>query len=175
MAKSLNELPLKEPDTGWDYADPSNFAGIRETFNVDTVCSATPADVSWIFGYKGKLVRDNIHSLDVARFIEEFWKEPRIGETYNLGGGRANSVGILEAFEFAAAVSGKKQVYKYVDRTARATTSATSVIWQNAVSTIPQCRWAKCSRRSISHGRRDSCDYLNQNRPYSIRVNCRRR
>jgi CDP-paratose 2-epimerase len=116
MAKSLNELPLKEPDTGWDYADPSNFAGIRETFNVDTVCSATPADVSWIFGYKGKLVRDNIHSLDVARFIEEFWKEPRIGETYNLGGGRANSVSILEAFEFAAAVSGKKQVYKYVDK-----------------------------------------------------------
>src|SRR6266851_3262600 len=47
-----------------------------------------------IFGYKGKQVRDNIHSYDVARFIEEFWKAPRIGEVYNLGGGRDNSVSI---------------------------------------------------------------------------------
>ena len=69
-----------------------------------------------IFGYKGKQVRDNIHSHDVARFIEEFWKAPRMGEVYNLGGGRENSVSILEAFEMAAAVSGKKQVFEYVDR-----------------------------------------------------------
>jgi len=69
-----------------------------------------------IFGYKGKQVRDNVHSYDVARFIEEFWKAPRIGEVYNLGGGRDNSVSILEAFEMAAAVIGKKQVFEYVDR-----------------------------------------------------------
>jgi CDP-paratose 2-epimerase len=69
-----------------------------------------------IFGYKGKQVRDNIHSHDVARFIEEFWKAPRIGEVYNLGGGRDNSVSILEAFAMAAAVSGKNQVYEYVDK-----------------------------------------------------------
>jgi CDP-paratose 2-epimerase len=69
-----------------------------------------------IFGYKGKQVRDNIHSSDVARFIEEFWNAPRMGEVYNLGGGRDNSVSILEAFEMAAAVSGKKQVFEYVDR-----------------------------------------------------------
>ena len=69
-----------------------------------------------IFGYKGKQVRDNIHCHDVARFIEEFCKAPRMGEVYNLGGGRENSVSILEAFEMAAAVSGKKQVFEYVDR-----------------------------------------------------------
>ena len=69
-----------------------------------------------IFGYKGKQVRDNIHSQDVARFIEEFWLAPRIGETYNLGGGRANSVSILEAFEMATALSGKKQVFEYIEK-----------------------------------------------------------
>ena len=69
-----------------------------------------------VFGYKGKQIRDNIHSYDVARFIEEFWKAPRCAEVYNLGGGRANSVSILEAFEMAAAVSGRKQQFEYVDR-----------------------------------------------------------
>jgi len=69
-----------------------------------------------IFGYKGKQVRDNIHSRDVTRFIEQFWMAPRIGEAYNLGGSRQNSVSILEAFELAASVSGKKQVFEYVDR-----------------------------------------------------------
>lgn len=69
-----------------------------------------------IFGYKGKQVRDNIHSYDVARFVEEFWKSPRVGEVYNLGGGRENSVSILEAFEMAEQSTGKKQVYEYTDK-----------------------------------------------------------
>ncbi len=66
-----------------------------------------------IFGYKGKQVRDNIHSHDVARFIEAFWRNPRCGEVYNLGGGRANSVSILEAFDRVAVVSGKRMIYEY--------------------------------------------------------------
>ena len=69
-----------------------------------------------VFGYKGKQVRDNIHSLDVARFIHAFYENPRSGEVYNIGGGRANSVSILEAFEHAAALSGKKMNYEYVDQ-----------------------------------------------------------
>ena len=69
-----------------------------------------------VYGYKGKQVRDNIHSYDVARFIDEFARKPRQGEVYNLGGGKANSVSILEAFERAAALSGKKMVHEYVDR-----------------------------------------------------------
>lgn len=68
-----------------------------------------------VFGYKGKQVRDNIHSVDVARFIAAFIENPRIGEVYNLGGGKGNSCSILEAFEIAEAISGKKQVYQYVD------------------------------------------------------------
>ncbi len=68
-----------------------------------------------IFGYKGKQVRDNIHSHDVAAFIERFIDAPRAGEVYNLGGGKGNSVSILEAFQRAEAVSGKPMDYVYVD------------------------------------------------------------
>lgn len=68
-----------------------------------------------IFGYKGKQVRDNIHSRDVARFMYEFSKDPKCGEVYNLGGGKENSCSILEAFEIAAQFSGKEQRYVYLD------------------------------------------------------------
>jgi CDP-paratose 2-epimerase len=68
-----------------------------------------------IFGYKGKQVRDNIHSHDVARFIEEFINAPRIAEVYNLGGGKENTCSILEAFEMAASISGKPMRYTYND------------------------------------------------------------
>ena len=68
-----------------------------------------------VFGYKGKQVRDNIHSEDVARFMWEFAKAPRVAEVYNLGGGKANSCSILEAFQLAEQFSGKKQSFTYVD------------------------------------------------------------
>jgi CDP-paratose 2-epimerase len=68
-----------------------------------------------VFGYKGKQVRDNIHSHDVARFIEEFLKAPRIAEVYNIGGGRDNSCSIWEAFKITEKFSGKKQIHQYVD------------------------------------------------------------
>jgi CDP-paratose 2-epimerase len=68
-----------------------------------------------VFGYKGKQVRDNIHSEDVARFIEAFIDAPRIAEVYNIGGGRSNSCSILEAFQLAEKFSGKKQMFTYVE------------------------------------------------------------
>ena len=68
-----------------------------------------------VFGYKGKQVRDNIHSEDVARFMWEFVKAPRIAEVYNLGGGRENSCSILEAFQITEQLTGKAQVFRYVD------------------------------------------------------------
>ena len=68
-----------------------------------------------VFGYKGKQVRDNIHSEDVARFVYDFFKAPRCGEVYNLGGGKDNSCSVLEAFALAEQFSGKKQVYRYVE------------------------------------------------------------
>jgi CDP-paratose 2-epimerase len=69
-----------------------------------------------IYGYKGKQVRDNIHSYDVARFIEEFINNPRCGEVYNLGGGKNNTCSILEAFDIVAALSGKPMQFEYVDK-----------------------------------------------------------
>lgn len=68
-----------------------------------------------VFGYKGKQVRDNIHSHDVARFIEEFIKNPRQGEVYNIGGGRSNSCSIWEAFKITEGFTGKAQVYQYLE------------------------------------------------------------
>ena len=68
-----------------------------------------------VYGYKGKQVRDNIHSHDVARFIEEFLKAPRVAAVYNLGGGRDNSCSILEAFALTEKFTGQKQVHTYLD------------------------------------------------------------
>ena len=68
-----------------------------------------------VYGYKGKQVRDNIHSLDVARFVHAFCEDPRVGEVYNLGGGRANSISILEAFDRISQLSGKPMESEYVE------------------------------------------------------------
>ena len=68
-----------------------------------------------IFGYKGKQVRDNIHSEDVAQFIDLFVKSPRSGEVYNLGGGKDNSCSILEAFQICERHSGISQKYEYLE------------------------------------------------------------
>jgi CDP-paratose 2-epimerase len=69
-----------------------------------------------IYGYKGKQVRDNIHSLDVARFIDAFIQAPRMAEVYNLGGGKENTCSILEAFTLAESITGKPMQYTYVDK-----------------------------------------------------------
>ena len=162
-----NNLPLRELETRWDFADPADEHGIAETFTIDQSkhslfgASKVAADVMVqeygryfgmptcclrggcltgpnhsgvelhgflsylvkcnlegreykVFGYLGKQVRDNIHSLDVSRFIEQFLAAPRVGEVYNIGGGKANSCSLLEAFTLAEKHSGKKQVYTYV-------------------------------------------------------------
>jgi CDP-paratose 2-epimerase len=69
-----------------------------------------------IFGYKGKQVRDNIHSYDIATFVDEFIRSPRVGEVYNIGGGKDNSISILEAFKLIEGISGKLMKYKYVEQ-----------------------------------------------------------
>ena len=68
-----------------------------------------------VYGYKGKQVRDNIHSADVANFMLEFWKNPRVAEVYNLGGGKDNACSILEAFQLAESLTGQQMAWRYVD------------------------------------------------------------
>jgi CDP-paratose 2-epimerase len=69
-----------------------------------------------VFGYDGKQVRDNIHSFDVARFAEAFIDAPRVGEVYNIGGGRANSCSIREAFTRAEALTGRSMSWQYLPK-----------------------------------------------------------
>jgi CDP-paratose 2-epimerase len=69
-----------------------------------------------VFGYKGKQVRDNIHAADVARFIARFINSPRQAAVYNIGGGRANSCSILEAFAMVADRSGRPMDWVYDEK-----------------------------------------------------------
>ena len=67
----------------------------------------------FIFGYKGKQVRDNIHSLDVVKAFDEFIKKPKSGgRVYNIGGGRQNSCSIIEAIKLIEKISKTKSKYK---------------------------------------------------------------
>jgi CDP-paratose 2-epimerase len=166
---SPNELPMKELETRWDYADPKDYNGITEECRIDRTlhslygASKTAGDVMaqeygkyfnmpvgvfrggcltgpshsgvelhgflsylvkqvvsgghyTIFGYKGKQVRDQIHSYDVVRAFEEFIKAPRPGEVYNLGGGRANSASLIECITMAEEMTGKKLDTTYTDK-----------------------------------------------------------
>ena len=69
-----------------------------------------------VFGYKGKQVRDNIHSLDVIRAFNYFMENPKQGEVYNLGGGRANSISILEAIKQIQARLNYEMDWSYNDK-----------------------------------------------------------
>jgi CDP-paratose 2-epimerase len=66
-----------------------------------------------IFGYKGKQVRDNIHSFDLVETFVEFIRAPRVGEVYNIGGSRHSNCSMLEAIEMCEEISGKKLTWTY--------------------------------------------------------------
>jgi len=68
-----------------------------------------------IYGYKGKQVRDQIHSVDVIRAFDEFYKNPTYGAVYNLGGGKGNSISILESIDKVEQLINKKINYDYTD------------------------------------------------------------
>jgi CDP-paratose 2-epimerase len=69
-----------------------------------------------IFGYKGKQVRDQIHSADVVAAFEAFIQDPRPGEVYNLGGGRENSVSVLESIDLFQRLTGNDFPVSYVEQ-----------------------------------------------------------
>lgn len=64
-----------------------------------------------IFGYKGKQVRDNIHSYDLVLAFDEFYKNPRYGEVYNMGGSRYSNISVLETIDLIEELSGYKLNY----------------------------------------------------------------
>ena len=67
----------------------------------------------YIYGYKGKQVRDNIHSYDLVNMLWHFYQNPREGEVYNAGGSRFSNCSILEAIEICEELTGKKLNYEY--------------------------------------------------------------
>ena len=68
-----------------------------------------------VFGYKGKQVRDNIHSFDLVQAFAAFVRAPRIGEVYNIGGSRHCNCSMLEAIELCEEISGRKLSWEYIE------------------------------------------------------------
>ncbi|MFC1648294.1 NAD-dependent epimerase/dehydratase family protein [Nanoarchaeota archaeon] len=66
-----------------------------------------------VFGYKGKQVRDNIHSVDLISCFDHFFKKPRQGEVYNMGGSRHSNISMLEAIKKLEEITGKKLKWSY--------------------------------------------------------------
>jgi CDP-paratose 2-epimerase len=66
-----------------------------------------------VFGYKGKQVRDNIHSFDLVEAFAEFIRAPRVGEVYNIGGSRHSNCSMLEAIDICEEISGRKLKWSY--------------------------------------------------------------
>jgi CDP-paratose 2-epimerase len=69
-----------------------------------------------LYGYKGKMVRDAIHSHDVLTAFEAFFRNPRSAEVYNLGGGRFSNTSHIEAFRIAAEITGREAEVNYVEQ-----------------------------------------------------------
>ena len=69
-----------------------------------------------VFGYKGKQVRDNIHSFDLVEAFAEFIRAPRAGEVYNIGGSRHANCSILEAIDVCEEISGRKLKWEYEEK-----------------------------------------------------------
>jgi CDP-paratose 2-epimerase len=78
-------------------------------------CTLSEAEYT-IYGYKGKQVRDNIHSLDLIKAFDEFHKKPKKGEVYNIGGGTDSNCSMVEAINIIEEISGKNLKYKYTDK-----------------------------------------------------------
>jgi CDP-paratose 2-epimerase len=81
-------------------------------------CAVTETPYT-IFGYKKKQVRDNIHSVDLIRAFHEFFKNPSLGEIYNIGGGRSSNCSMLEAIAICQNITGKELHAKYVEENRR--------------------------------------------------------
>jgi len=82
------------------------------------ICTVTGRSYR-VFGYKGKQVRDNIHSSDLVEACAEFIRAPRAGEVYNIGGGRSSNCSILEAIELCEEISDRQLNWRYEEANRR--------------------------------------------------------
>jgi CDP-paratose 2-epimerase len=77
-------------------------------------CAATGRPYT-VYGYRGKQVRDNIHSGDLIRAFYEFWKAPRVAEVYNIGGGRFSNCSVVEAIQLSQEIAGRELDWTYAE------------------------------------------------------------
>ena len=75
-------------------------------------CAATDTPYT-VFGYQGKQVRDNIHSADLIQAFDQFWRAPRSGEVYNIGGGRFSNCSMLEAIGICEEITERPMEWNY--------------------------------------------------------------
>ncbi|MFN8125498.1 MAG: NAD-dependent epimerase/dehydratase family protein [Candidatus Nanopelagicales bacterium] len=99
---------------GGTLSGPSHSAAELHGFLAYVMRCAMEDRLYRVFGYQGKQVRDAIHSDDVVRAFEAFWRAPRIGEVYNLGGGRTSNCSNREAFALAEEITGRPMRTEYV-------------------------------------------------------------
>lgn len=79
-----------------------------------TKCGMTGKEYT-IFGYKGKQVRDNIHSADLINAFDEFYQNPRVAEVYNIGGGVKSNCSVIEAIDMVQEITGREYNYSYAE------------------------------------------------------------
>lgn len=77
-------------------------------------CAATDTPYT-VFGYGGKQVRDNIHSADLIQAFDSFFRNPRVGEVYNMGGGRFSNCSLLEAVKLCEELTGRPMRWTYTE------------------------------------------------------------
>lgn len=94
---------------------PSHSGTMLHGFLSYLMKCAVTGDHYTAFGYKGKQVRDNIHSYDLVRMFEEFIDNPKCGEVYNAGGSRFSNCSLMEGVEMCEQVSGNKMNVTYTD------------------------------------------------------------
>lgn len=100
---------------GGTLTGPQHAAAQLHGFLAYLIYCAAAGKPYTVFGYKGKQVRDVIHSRDVVRAFECFWKRPSCAAVYNLGGGRYSHCSVLEAISLAERIAGREMKWSYRD------------------------------------------------------------
>jgi CDP-paratose 2-epimerase len=100
---------------GGTLTGPNHAAAELHGFLAYVVRCAMTRRPYTIYGYKGKQVRDAIHSSDLIACFDAFHRAPRVAQVYNIGGGRFSNVSVLEAIDLVQEVTGEEMSYEYTD------------------------------------------------------------
>jgi CDP-paratose 2-epimerase len=100
---------------GGTLTGPSHSAAELHGFLAYVMRCVTTGHPYTVFGYKGKQVRDAIHSEDMIRAFHEFFKAPRVAEVYNIGGGRFSNASVIEAIRLSEEIAGVELAWTYAD------------------------------------------------------------